>query len=232
MSGVTCWFRPTFDLPIPPIYQPSTIETVARDRSPRLGKTGNSDFGNPKKMGETMSNSAEIYIYQSLSKLEVTLFLRTSKFLKTKYLDEVSFWGRFTESWKTVYMQHLLARVSSHAKNRRPIACQNWHCCRGGCFFLWCHAINFHSTAFFSHRPCGIGREALKHYEQNPHGVLGAHLLGFSFYMGNNPGRCYFFRSQKQLMFNINGRSKRLNTVHGKHPKQPPHMSKTLKIMG
>ena len=134
MSGVTCWFRPTFDLPIPPIYQPSTIETVARDRSPRLGKTGNSDFGNPKKMGETMSNSAEIYIYQSLSKLEVTLFLRTSKFLKTKYLDEVSFWGRFTESWKTVYMQHLLARVSSHAKNRRPIACQNWHCWQGGVF--------------------------------------------------------------------------------------------------
>lgn len=31
----TGWFRPIFDLPIPPLYQPSTIETVARDRSPR-----------------------------------------------------------------------------------------------------------------------------------------------------------------------------------------------------
>lgn len=98
-------FRPTFDLPIPPIYQPSTIETVARDRSPRHSgeKWKFWPWKPPKKWWNhfQLCWNIYIYIYQSLSTLEEYIggFFKNLQIPENKIFGRSVFLGgRFTES--------------------------------------------------------------------------------------------------------------------------------------
>lgn len=148
----TGWFRPIFDIPIPPLYQPSTIETVARDRSPRHSaeKWKFWVWKPSKKLVKPFPTLWKYrYICISLSKLEVTLFLEppnsrkqniwTKCFLRKIHwiLKDCLYASPFGKSF------HLMQETKDRSPVKIGIAA-------GGCFFLWCHAINFHSPALKS----------------------------------------------------------------------------------
>ena len=86
-------------------------------------------------------------------------------------------------------MRHLLARVFISCKKPKTDRLSKLALLQGGVsFYDVMRSISIPQR--WSHRPCGIGREA-KHYE-----VLGHIVLGQSFYMGNNSRR-YVFRSRR-----------------------------------
>ena len=151
-------FRPTFDLPIPPIYQPSTIETVARDRSPRHSgeKWKFWLWKPPKKWWNHFQLCWNIYI--SIVKYIGGVHWRFFKNLQipeNKIFGRSVFWGEDSLNLKKLSICNTFWQefhlMQKNKIDRSPVKIGIAGGGRFFHFFLWCHAINFHSPAFCSH---------------------------------------------------------------------------------